>query len=236
MGVTLQGSAGCHINCPLRGNIGNNLPFCPVVNILNISHWVVLDSWLDLVEKDGLATLPLGFSSLNGLVLVGLVSSIPCHTVCNGLALSLVESHLTVAFAHIAIKPTDARFHLTWWHIILCCCCQLKTAPASDAILVSKTILAEAIAAGLINRCLELSIATICFGCRTYIRNGFMPHIMGHKLSHIYAREVRWNFEFDSWYSSKICLCLSKKKLHSLYLFFDNVNFKRWCTSKNFPL
>ncbi len=24
-----------------------------------------------------------------------------------------------------------------------------------------------------------------------YIRNGFMPHIMGHKLSHIYAREVR---------------------------------------------
>jgi hypothetical protein len=22
------------------------------------------------------------------------------------------------------------------------------------------------------------------------IRNGFMPHIMGHKLSHIYAREV----------------------------------------------
>jgi hypothetical protein len=31
------------------------------------------------------------------------------------------------------------------------------------------------------------------------IRNGFMPHIMGHKLSHIYAREVRWNFEFDSW-------------------------------------
>jgi hypothetical protein len=23
------------------------------------------------------------------------------------------------------------------------------------------------------------------------IRNGFMPHIMGHKLSHIYAREVR---------------------------------------------
>jgi hypothetical protein len=24
-----------------------------------------------------------------------------------------------------------------------------------------------------------------------FIRNGFMPHIMGHKLSHIYAREVR---------------------------------------------
>ncbi len=23
------------------------------------------------------------------------------------------------------------------------------------------------------------------------IRNGFMPHIMGHKLAHIYAREVR---------------------------------------------
>ena len=23
------------------------------------------------------------------------------------------------------------------------------------------------------------------------IRNGFMPYIMGHKLSHIYAREVR---------------------------------------------
>jgi hypothetical protein len=23
------------------------------------------------------------------------------------------------------------------------------------------------------------------------IRNGFMPHIMGHKLSHFYAREVR---------------------------------------------
>ncbi len=52
------------------------------------------------------------------------------------------------------------------------------------------------------------------------IRNGFMPHIMGHKLSHIYAREVRWNFEFDSWYSSKICLCLSKKNLHSLYVLF----------------
>jgi hypothetical protein len=52
------------------------------------------------------------------------------------------------------------------------------------------------------------------------IRNGFMPHIMGHKLSHIYAREVRWNFEFDSWYSSKICLSLPKKKLHSLYLLF----------------
>ncbi len=54
----------------------------------------------------------------------------------------------------------------------------------------------------------------------TYIRNGFMPHIMGHKLSHIYACEVRWNFEFDSWYLSKICLCLSKKNLHSLYLLF----------------
>jgi hypothetical protein len=71
----------------------------------------------------------------------------------------------------------------------------------------------------------------------TIIRNGFMPHIMGHKLSHTYAREVRWNIEFDSWYSSKICLCLSKKNWHSLYLlFFDNVNFKRWSTSKNFPL
>jgi hypothetical protein len=32
----------------------------------------------------------------------------------------------------------------------------------------------------------------------TYSRHGFMPHIMGHKLSHIYAREVKWNFEFDS--------------------------------------
>ncbi len=52
------------------------------------------------------------------------------------------------------------------------------------------------------------------------IRNGFMPHIMGHKLSHNYAREVRWNFEFDSRYLSKICLCLSKKNLHSLYLLF----------------
>ncbi len=29
-------------------------------------------------------------------------------------------------------------------------------------------------------------------GCLYYnIRNGFMPHIMGHKISHIYAREVR---------------------------------------------
>jgi hypothetical protein len=26
---------------------------------------------------------------------------------------------------------------------------------------------------------------------RESIRNGFMPHIMGHKLSHIHAREVR---------------------------------------------
>ncbi len=52
------------------------------------------------------------------------------------------------------------------------------------------------------------------------IRNGFMPHIMGHKLSHIYAREVRWNFKFDSWYSSKICSCLSKKFRHSLHLLF----------------
>ena len=53
-----------------------------------------------------------------------------------------------------------------------------------------------------------------------HIRNGFMCHIMGHKLSHIYAREVRWNIEFDSWYSSKICLCLSNFFLHSLYLLF----------------
>jgi hypothetical protein len=26
---------------------------------------------------------------------------------------------------------------------------------------------------------------------RGSIRNGFMPHIMGHKLSHIYAHEIR---------------------------------------------
>jgi hypothetical protein len=37
------------------------------------------------------------------------------------------------------------------------------------------------------------------------------PILWGINLSHIYAREVRWNFEFDSWYSSKICSCLSKK-------------------------
>jgi hypothetical protein len=54
----------------------------------------------------------------------------------------------------------------------------------------------------------------------TIIRNGFMPHIMGHKYSHMYAREVRWNFEFDSWYLSKICLCLSKKIWLSLHLLF----------------
>jgi len=44
-----------------------------------------------------------------------------------------------------------------------------------------------------------------------YVRNGFMPHIMGHKLAHIYAREVRWCFNFYSWYSSKICSGQSKK-------------------------
>jgi hypothetical protein len=52
------------------------------------------------------------------------------------------------------------------------------------------------------------------------IRNGLMPHLWGINLSHIYAREVRWNFEFNSWYSSKICSCLSKKTLHSLHLLF----------------
>ncbi len=57
-------------------------------------------------------------------------------------------------------------------------------------------------------------------GRRDVFRNGFMHHIMGHKLSHIYAREVRWNFEFDSWYLSKICSCLSKKNWHSLHLLF----------------
>ncbi len=71
-------------------------------------------------------------------------------------------------------------------------------------------------------------------GWQRCIRNGFMPHIMGHKLSHIYAREVRWNFEFDSWYSSKICLSLPKKICTVYTYFFDNVNFKRWCTSKIF--
>jgi hypothetical protein len=29
------------------------------------------------------------------------------------------------------------------------------------------------------------------FSGKNGIRNGFMPHIMGHKLSHIYVREVR---------------------------------------------
>ncbi len=53
-----------------------------------------------------------------------------------------------------------------------------------------------------------------------YIRNGLMPHLWGINLSHIYAREVRWNFEFNSWYSSKICSCLSKKTRHSLHLHF----------------
>ena len=46
------------------------------------------------------------------------------------------------------------------------------------------------------------------------------PILCGINLSHIYAREVRWNFEFDSWYSSKICSCLSKKNWHSLHLLF----------------
>ena len=46
------------------------------------------------------------------------------------------------------------------------------------------------------------------------------PILWGIYLSHIYAREVRWNFEFDSWYSSKICSCLSKKKWHSLHQLF----------------
>ncbi len=41
------------------------------------------------------------------------------------------------------------------------------------------------------------------------------PILWGINLSHIYACEVRWNFEFDSWYSSKICPCLSKKNWHS---------------------
>ncbi len=31
------------------------------------------------------------------------------------------------------------------------------------------------------------------------------PILWGINLSNIYAREVRWNFKFDSWYSSKIC-------------------------------
>ncbi len=80
-----------------------------------------------------------------------------------------------------------------------------------------------------------LCTSEVIAGKNDIIRNGFMPHIMGHKLSHIYAREVRWNFEFDSWYSSKICSCLSKKIGTVYTYFFDNVNFKRWCTSKNFP-
>ncbi len=46
------------------------------------------------------------------------------------------------------------------------------------------------------------------------------PILWGINLSHIYAREVRWNFKFDSWYSSKICSCLSKKNRHSLHLLF----------------
>jgi hypothetical protein len=32
-----------------------------------------------------------------------------------------------------------------------------------------------------------------------YIRNGIMPHLWDINLSHIYAREVRWYFEFNSW-------------------------------------
>ncbi len=53
-----------------------------------------------------------------------------------------------------------------------------------------------------------------------HIRNGIMPHLWGINLSHIYAREVRWYFEFNSWYSSKICSRLSKKTWHILHLFF----------------
>jgi hypothetical protein len=33
--------------------------------------------------------------------------------------------------------------------------------------------------------------ALASLGRRGHIRNGFMPHIMGHKYSHIYARELR---------------------------------------------
>ena len=51
------------------------------------------------------------------------------------------------------------------------------------------------------------------------IRNGIMAHLWGINLSHIYAREVRWYFEFNSWYSSKICSCLSKITWHNLHLF-----------------
>jgi hypothetical protein len=46
------------------------------------------------------------------------------------------------------------------------------------------------------------------------------PILWGINLPHIYAREVRWNFEFDSWYSSKICSYQSKKKWHSLHVLF----------------
>ncbi len=53
-----------------------------------------------------------------------------------------------------------------------------------------------------------------------FIRNGLCTILWGINLLHIYAREVRWNIKFDSWYSSKICLCLSKKKWHSLHLLF----------------
>ncbi len=45
------------------------------------------------------------------------------------------------------------------------------------------------------------------------------PILWGINLSHIYAREVRWNFEFNSWYSSKICSCLSKK-FGTVYTYF----------------
>jgi hypothetical protein len=46
------------------------------------------------------------------------------------------------------------------------------------------------------------------------------PILWGINLLHIYVHEVRWNFKFDSWYSSKICSCLKKKNWHSLHLLF----------------
>ncbi len=75
-----------------------------------------------------------------------------------------------------------------------------------------------AVTMGLISR--GWDGATLATRHTPVIRNGLMPHLWGINLLHIYACEVRWNFEFNSWYSSKICSCLSKKTWHSLHLLF----------------
>ena len=117
-----------------------------------------------------MAALPSGFLCLNKGD-HGLLESILLQAFCDGLAVALIKSDLTVTSTNISVETT-ILCHLTGWlhvFIALCCCHQLEAAPTSNAILIAETVVKVAIAAQLVDRSLDLPIPFVSIGCLTLL-------------------------------------------------------------------